>query len=885
MNYSKDSRTKSEQKNNNPKKKVYKKHKILAFRVVFMICIISLFAVVGGGLGILIGIIKSTPDVSQLDLKPTTNYTSFVYDADSKQIDTFSGAENRVYVTLDNIPLYLQQAVVALEDERFYEHNGIDIRGIFRAVFKNLSSGSFSEGASTITQQLIKNNILTSEKKLTRKIQEQYLAIEFEKLYSKDLILEYYLNTIALGHGVNGVQAAANRYFSKDVNELSLAESVVIAVITQYPTKYSPILNPEYNKEKAQVALAKMLEQGYITEEEMQKALKENPYANIQKVHQEFVEKSSHSYFVDAVMQQVIDDLQSQKGMTSTAANNLIYGGGLQIYTTQDTKMQQTVDKYVDDESLYPQEAYELKLNYSVSVKKADGNVVSLGGEGIVKNESEIDAFKEAKLKDWGITSSDKIEKETTLKMPQPQTAFVLMDYRTGQVKALSGGRGDKQNRGFNHATQAKRQPGSTFKILASYAPAIDTGKLSPGSTLIDEPLTIKLPSGDYKPNNWDLKFEGPTSVRRAIYRSMNVLAVKTLQLVGLDTAYDYLLNFGFTTLSPTDKVYSLPLGGLTEGVTPLELNAAYGAIANDGVYVAPILYTKVLDKDNRVLLDNSSETTALKSHPVIKESTAHMLTDMMQEVITVGTGAKLKSTFSGMPIAGKTGTTTDDKDLLFSGYTPYYVATIWTGHDTPKKLRYGSTGSYHLDIWGKIMNDIHAEMPYKTFPKVNIPNSGISEIEICTLSGKLATELCKADPNHVVKTDFFNSKDAPKEVCDVHVQIEICTISNKLATEYCPPETVIKKAIIRDGKHDADIPTEICDIHGPHIDPIDPNNPGSPDPNSPDPNNPFPTDPGSPDPNNPGGGLPTTPTLPPTVPTNPSPGPDDSSDFFVPQD
>ncbi|MDF2594538.1 MAG: penicillin-binding protein family, partial [Clostridia bacterium] len=289
---------------------------------------------------------------------------------------------------------------------------------------------------------------------------------------------------------------------------------------------------------------------------------------------------------------------------------------------------------------------------------------------------------------------------------------------------------------------------------------------------------------GDYKPNNWDLKFEGPTSVRRAIYRSMNVLAVKTLQLVGLDTAYDYLLNFGFTTLSPTDKVYSLPLGGLTEGVTPLELNAAYGAIANDGVYVAPILYTKVLDKDNRVLLDNSSETTALKSHPVIKESTAHMLTDMMQEVITVGTGAKLKSTFSGMPIAGKTGTTTDDKDLLFSGYTPYYVATIWTGHDTPKKLRYGSTGSYHLDIWGKIMNDIHAEMPYKTFPKVNIPNSGISEIEICTLSGKLATELCKADPNHVVKTDFFNSKDAPKEVCDVHVQIEICTISNKLATE-----------------------------------------------------------------------------------------------------
>ena len=892
MNYSKDSRAKSEKKNNDTQKKMRKKSKVVALRIVLMACIIALFAIVGSGLGIFIGIIKSTPDVSQLDLKPTTNYTSFVFDSNKKPIDSFSGAENRIYVTLDKIPDYLQKAFIALEDERFYEHNGIDAKGIFRAIFKNLKSGGFSEGASTITQQLIKNNILKADKKLTRKIQEQYLAVEFEKLYSKDLILEYYLNTIALGHGVNGVQAASNRYFNKDVSDLTLAESAVIAVITQAPTRYSPILHPDNNKDKMHLVLSKMLDQGYISEEEMQAALKEDPYANIQKVHQEFAEKSSRSYFVDAVMEQVIDDLQSQKSMTRTKANNLIYGGGLQIYTTLDTRMQQIADKYINDESLYPNASYELKLNYSVSVKKANGKTVNLGGEGLVKSEADIDNFKKAKLKAWGITLSDTIEKENLLKQPQPQAAFVLMDYRTGQVKALAGGRGDKQDRGFNYATQATRQPGSAFKILAAYAPALDTGKLSPGSTIIDEPITIKQAgSAPYSPKNWNGRFEGPTSVRRGIYNSMNVLAVKTIQLVGFDTAYDYLLNFGFTTLSPTDKVYALPLGGLTKGVTPLELNAAYGAIANDGVYMKPILYTKVLDKDGHVLLDNTSENAALKSHQVIKETTAHMLTDMMQDVVNVGTGARLKQTFKSMPVAGKTGTTTDDKDLVFAGYTPYYAATIWTGHDMPKKLRYSY--SYHLDIWGKIMNEVHEGLPSKSFPKVNISkSSGVTEVQICTLSGKIATDLCKADPNHVVKTEFFNSSNMPKDVCDVHVQVDICTISNKIANEFCPKESIVKKSFIRDPKNkNSDVPTDICDIHGPEgqlpTDPLDPNIPV--DPNLPI-NPSIPTNPGTPaNPTNPAtpvtpGGSNPPPALPPVVDPNPAPNPDDQDSFFVPQ-
>lgn len=850
------------------KKTKRKKKKGHAMRIFIITLIITLFAVVGGGLGIVLGIIKNTPDVSELDIKPTTNFTSFVYDDKGNHIDSFSGAENRIYVTLDNIPDYLQKAFISLEDERFYSHNGIDIQGIMRAVVTNIKTGSFSEGASTITQQLIKNNILTSEKKLTRKIQEQYLAIQFEKLYDKDLILEYYLNTIALGHGVNGVQAASNRYFGKDVSKLSLAESAVIAVITQAPTKYSPILNPDNNRGKVEIALRKMVEQGYITEEERQEALKEDPYSKILKVHQEYLEKSTRNYFVDAVMESVITDLQEQKGMTDKQANNLIYGGGLQIYTTLNTNMQQTVENTINNESLYPKESYALKVSYSATIQKANGDEVNLGGEGIVHSESEIETFKQKKLKDWGITDQDKILKEVLLKMPQPQAAFVVMDYHNGHVKALSGGRGDKPNRAFNRATQAKRQPGSAFKILAAYAPALDTGKLSPSDTLIDEPLTIHLPTGDYTPKNWNGRFEGPTSVRRAIYQSMNILAIKTMQLVGIDTSYNYLLNFGFSTLTTQDKVHSLPLGGLTEGVTPLELNAAYGAIANDGVYVKPILYTKVLDKDGNILLDNTNNAQNTTSHRVIQESTAHILTQFMQDVITQGTGSKLRSTFNAMPVAGKTGTTSDDKDLVFSGYTPYYVATIWTGHDTPKPLRYRSTGSYHLDIWGKIMQEIHKPLPYKAFPNVEIKDGGGVEVKICTLSHKRATSLCEADPNHVVKTEYFAKDEVPKETCDVHGEVEICTVSNKRATQYCPQDTRIKKTYIKqNGKLPADIPTEDCDIHLPTDVPEEPDLPDE-----------WPDE------------LPTpvpTPNPEPTPVPTPNPPvitPDDEDNFFIPQ-
>ena len=804
MNYSKDSRAQDEHKKQ--PKKARKKRKLMTFRIIIMVLIISLFAVVGGGLGIVIGIIKNTPDPSTLPLKPTENYMSFVYDSEGTQIDTFSTADNRIYATLDEIPYYLQKAVIALEDERFYEHNGIDIRGIFRAIAANLKSGKFSEGASTITQQLVKNNVLTNEKRITRKIQEQYLAIQFEKLYPKDTILEYYLNTIGLGQGVCGVQSAANRYFGKDVSELSLTESCVIAVITQYPTRYNPILNPENNWDKVKVCLNKMEEQGYITAAEHAAALQENPYDNIQEVHKEFTEKSTHSYFVDTVLDQVIEDLQSQLGYTATQATNEVYGGGLKIYTTMDSRMQEIADRYLNDESLYPSALYKLSLDYSVSIKKADGTEVTENATGTVSSKDAVEAWKQEQLAAWGVTEADTIQRENLIEQPQPQAAFVLMDYRTGEIKALSGGRGDKTNRGFNYATQATRQPGSTFKVLAAYAPAIDLGKLSPGSILIDEPYSI----GSYSPNNWDSTYHGPTSVRKAIYHSMNILAVKTVaEIVGVDVAYDYLLNFGFTTLTDRDRVYALPLGGITNGVTALELNAAYGAIANDGTYVKPIFYTEVRDSNDKVILSNTGDKIAQNSHSVIKPSTAHMLTDMMQDVVNIGTGTAVKNYFTSQPVAGKTGTTNDDIDLVFAGYTPYYVGTIWTGYAQPKSLSAGG-GRYHLNIWSKIMNEVHEGYERKSFPSVSTQSSDVQEVTLCDVSGKLATSLCEG---HTHK-EYFTSSTMPSEYCDVHVEIEICKDSGKVATEHCPAESREKKIVTRDMVDGHVVEDSYCDVH-----------------------------------------------------------------------
>ncbi|MBM7687076.1 transglycosylase domain-containing protein [Defluviitalea raffinosedens] len=843
MNFSKESNDKKKSAINSKNKKVKKRLSIIIFRIIFVIMIFGAFAAVGGGLGVFLGIVNTAPDIKDIKLSPK-EYTSIIYDLNGNEIDRLHGDENRVYAELDQIPKHLQQAFIAIEDERFYSHNGIDLKGILRAVVVNIKEHSFSEGASTITQQLIKNRVLTTEKKIERKLQEQYLAIQLEKIYDKDQILEWYLNEIGLGHGLNGVQAAANRYFNKDVSELTLAESAVIAAITQNPSRYSPINHPENNRERQKIVLLKMLEQRYITQSEYDEAINEDVYSKVQETSQQYVEDSKHSYYVDQIIESVINDLQIKKGYTATEATNMLYSGGLSIYTPFNQEMQRIVDKYYAMDEFYPPKSYELKVVYNVSIERPDGTQKHLAGEGIIASEDEIEDFKAQKIEDWGITERDKIIKEQVYTIPQPQSAMVIMDYHNGHVLAIAGGRGEKiGNLMFNRATHAKRQPGSAFKVLAAYAPALDTGKVTPGTVIDDVPLQVKDGSSKKYINNWTGRYEGLSTVREGIYNSMNVLAVKTLIDTGIDTSFDYLQHFGFTTLIDheerngrvfTDKNPVLALGGITDGVTPLELTAAYATIANNGVYNEPVFYTKILDHDGNLLIDNTPQ-----QRRVLKETTAFLLTDMMKDVITRGTGTLARFKNINMPIAGKTGTTSDDKDLVFVGYTPYYAAGIWLGHDTPKKMRYDK--SYHNLLWSAIMEEIHKELPIKKF---EVP-SGIVQARICTESGKLATSTCEHDPRgSTAKYEYFEQGTQPKEYCDVHKVEKVCTVSGLLANEYCPEETVKEKVFIvrpvpyvpasSNGPYPADAQYELpvskekssCNVHGPNSSSnTDPNN------------------------------------------------------------
>ena len=844
MNFSKHANKKKLRKINSTHTKATKLVGTSFVRILVFAVILTAILGISAGVGIVMAIFDSAPEVDFESLIPE-GYTSFIYDQNGTLVQELStGDANRIYVEIDQIPKHVQDAFVVIEDERFYEHNGIDMRGIFRAIFVNLRSGDLSEGASTITQQVIKNNVLSTEKSFIRKIQEQYLALQAEKVLSKDEILELYLNTAALGRGTNGVQAAANRYFNKDVADLSIAEAAVIASITQRPTYYDPVTHPENNVDRQHIILKYLLEQEKITQAEYDQAIEEDVYGHIQVVNQEFEEKSDYSYFVDEVIRRVGEDLVTKKGYLSNQSTNLIFRGGLSIYITQDLEMQSILDNVFTDESYFPpfEDDYNVNLKYTASVQLADGTVKHHYEDETLQSDEEAYAFIEQKKSEW-IGEGDTLIAENTLMIPEPQAAMVVIDYYTGHVKAMVGGRGEKiGNQTLNRVTMSERQPGSTFKILAAYLPAIDTMGLTLATVYDDVPVTFKIPGqADWSPKNWydtrsaEFNYWGLSTVREGITWSMNLLAVKTLFDIGIDTGYDYLKKLGFTTLVDgeyrgsqmfTDKNLPLALGGITDGVSLLELTAAYGTIANSGVYVEPIFYTKVLSHDGSILLLKEPET-----HTVIKETTAFLLTNAMEDVVRVGTATAAK--FSNMHIAGKTGTTSDSKDLTFVGFTPYYVAGIWLGHDQPEKMIHNKV--YHKIIWGAVMEQIHANLEDKAFPKPD----GIVTRTICTESGLLAVEgLCDEDPRgSTVRTEYFVAGTEPTEYCDVHVKAQVCEDSGLFPTEYCPLDHIVERVFIvrpeplipeewdpanppriKDYQYElpATAENEYCNVHGP---------------------------------------------------------------------
>ncbi|NLK27157.1 MAG: PBP1A family penicillin-binding protein [Clostridiales bacterium] len=824
MNYSKKG---IENKQNNIKstsKRLITKTRVALFRLV--IVSVVFLAIVGcfAGFGFVKGLVDSAPDISQIDVIPT-GFTTTVYDREGNEIEHLIGAHsNRVYVTIDQIPEVIQKAFIAIEDERFYEHDGIDVRGIFRAAFSGLTSGEFGQGASTITQQLLKNQIFeggmekTFSERLERKIQEQYLAIQLEDRLDKDTILEYYLNTINLSSGTYGVQTASKRYFNKDVSELTLSEAAVIAAITQYPVYHNPITYPENNAKRRKMILDKMLEFNYCTQEEYDEAIADDVYARIQSINEEMDTTSYYSYFVDELIEQVMKDLQSELGYTENQAANLIYSGGLSIYTTQDSTVQDILDDIYSNEENFPEMGISLwELTYALSIQKDDAKKTTIhyhsndlleyykdfdDPEGLYVDEGsrkfsllftdkedmqkKIDAFRDAMVEEGDTILGEKI----TMTI-QPQSSFVVMDQYTGHVVAIIGGRGEKTgNRTLNRATNTVRQPGSTFKILSTYLPALDTGKFTLAS-VIDDSGPYYYPGTDNEVNNWTStkKYEGLSPIRRAIYNSMNIVTVKTLAEVTPQVGYDYLLKLGFTSLVDSrveedGRVFSdiklpMALGGLTDGVSNLELTAAYAAIANGGVYTEPIFYTKVLDHNGKVLLEKKPKT-----EQVMKESTAFLLTDAMEDVVTKGTGKSYRLTEINMPVAGKTGSTSDYNDLWFSGYTPYYTASIWSGFDNNRPQ---TERSYQRRLWKIIMEQIHMELNLET-KSFTIPDSIVSA-KVCSKSGKLAVEgLCDHYlGGNTVYTEYFAKGTEPTEKCDIHVKATICTESKALATENCP--------------------------------------------------------------------------------------------------
>lgn len=754
----------------NTTKNTEKKKKISILRIILITFIILSIVGTACVMGLVVGVIKNAPPIDPHNIEMYES--SFMYDSNGQLIEKVYGSNFRSLVTLDKIPKDLENAVISIEDERFYDHKGVDIKRLFGALWYDLKTFSKAQGASTITQQLAKNMYTSNEKTINRKIKDTYYAIQLEKTLSKEEILETYLNTFYLGRGAIGVQAAAQTYFSKDVGELTLAESAMIAGITKNPSKYSPyttqrldgnenldelknLLVPPYPKtantdpasdaekemfeklhknglinnfhydqlkkeqivvrkavvnnkakERQETVLYKMLELGHISQSEYDQAKNEEIIIKVGSQTQANVS----SYFVDLVKDDVIDALVKE-GKTEDEARDMLYNGGLRIYSTMDVNIQKILET-----------EYQKNSNFPGTFTDKNGNI-------------------------------------------QPQSAMVIMDYRTGQVKALVGGRMIGGKKLYNRAVNP-RQPGSAIKPIAVYLPALDSG-MTAATAIDDSPTGYKYSSNEkWKPHNYANRYRGPITLRQSVQHSSNVGAVKAAEMLSsspyssVEVMVDFLENMGISTIVKTpghnDKNFSaLTLGGMTKGITPLEMTAAYGSMANGGTYIKPMLFSKIEDSNGNIILNNKTV-----KHSVTTPQTAYIMTDILATVVNSGTGGRAR--ISNMPVAGKTGTTSDNNDAWFAGYTPYYVGATWIGNDYNQRLKTGSAMSSSL--WSKVMTQVHKGLPRKSFKRP----SGIVTQNVCLESGQLPTHFCEK-----TTTEKFVAGTEPKKYCEMHTQDE----------------------------------------------------------------------------------------------------------------
>lgn len=530
-----------------------------------------------------------------------------------------------------------------------------------------------------------------------------------------------------------------------------------------------------------------MLEQNYITQADYDEAMADPVYERILP-NAPFENTTPYTYFNDEIFAQIMQDLKERKGYTDAQASNAVLSGGLSITSTQDMRVQAICDEEVANDAVYPP-GTEYGLDYALTIHRADGTAENYSKEMLKDyiagawgreyplnfgSPEEADQAIAEYKSTLGIAEGDTVDEWKDI-TPQPQTSVVVMDQHTGEVLAITGGRGQKTaSLSLNRATDSTRQPGSCFKVLSAYAPAIDAAGYTLATAIPDEkPFEYPNDPGGKKANNWDGVYTGSATVRKAIWHSMNVCALNTLQAITPQLGYDYLINFGFTTIvnyddpeAPeyTDVQLPTALGGITHGVTNLELTAAYAAIANDGTYTKPILYTQVLDHDGNVLLDNEIKDT----HPVIKDSTAALLTSAMQDVINIGTGTAAR--MYNMPVAGKTGTSEYSRDLWLAAYTPYYTASVWGGYDSSKPMENIYNQVWHEVLWKNIMERVHEGVPRKEF---TMPPT-VQQKTVCQQTGFLATTTCPAI------TEYFAEGSVPSVSCSGHYVYRPTTTDNK---------------------------------------------------------------------------------------------------------
>ncbi len=636
--------------------KVHKSHDLL--KRIFLVSILVICTIVVIGIGVVIGMYASSvKEIHAMNVQNLAlNYSSTIYytdeDGNAHELENIYNNGNRIWIDSEEIPKIMKEAMVAIEDERFYEHNGIDIKRTAGAFFgwvkAKLTGGKTSYGGSTITQQVIKNITQQKNKTAARKVKEMLLAVALEKELSKDEILTIYLNIVCFANNCYGVEAAANIYYDKSAMELTLNEAATIAGITQRPEYYNPLKNPDNAKYKRDVVLTKMCDVGMISIAERDETIKKGLELNDR--YDEMRSKVS-SYFTDELLNEIIGDLQEEKGYSKDMAEQLVYSGGLRIYATVDPDVQKKMEKFYENKDNFP-----------------------------------------------------KIKKEA-------QSAMIVIDPYTGGIKGVIGGLGEKtSSRGLNRATQSTLQPGSAIKPLSVYAPSIEEDLINQTTKVLDDELTI----GDWSPQNSYSGYKGTMTVKRAVQISANTPAVRVLQDLTIGKSYKYLQNvFGITSLSTTDKnLSSLALGGLTNGITPKEMAAAYAVFANGGMYIEPHSYTKVVDNSGKVLLEKH-----IKPKRVLRDSTAYIMTNMLKDVVNTSSGTGKLAKISNMPTYGKTGTTNETKDKWFVGYTPYYVGAVWYGFDQPDSInKYGVTYNISAKVWGSVMTDIHKDLDRKDF-------------------------------------------------------------------------------------------------------------------------------------------------------------------------